>query len=131
MKTQHPIIVAAAQYLMIVAAAQKALMHKAYGELAVTGAAPQVKLVIQVALYPSVPHLEARHCKDLHPIPRKAAVYLYLGGGKGGSKGWQGALWLLLALLYSLLQERRQRLNTHKQRSLQQNQSWCSSRADS
>ena len=55
-----------------------------------------------------------------NPILRKAAEYLHLGGGKGDGKGWQGALWLLLALLYGLLQERRQRLNTHKQRDLQE-----------
>ena len=67
-----------------------------------------------------VPHREAIHRKDLHAILMKAAVYLYLSGGKGDSKGWQRALWLLLALLYSLLQEHRQRLDTHKQHSLQE-----------
>ena len=47
-------------------------------------------------------------------------MYLYLGGGKGDSKGWQRALWPVLALPYSLLQECRQRLDTHKQFSLQE-----------
>lgn len=96
-------------------------MHKAYGVSydwgCTSGESNHASSAGEAGL---VSHREAIHCKDLHPMLMKAAVYLYLGGGKGDSKGWQGALWLLLALLYSLLQEHRQRLDTHKQHSLQE-----------
>lgn len=87
-----------------------------------TGAALQVELVIQLVLVKVGLCLTkkpdtARIC---YPIVRKVAAYLYMAGCKGDGKGWQGVLWPLLALLYSLLQERRQRLDMHKQRDLQE-----------
>lgn len=78
-----------------------------------------MKLVTQLVLV-KVGLCLTRPCKNLHPTLRKAAAYLYLGGGKGDSKGWQWVLWPLLALFYSLLQEQRQRLDTNEQRGLQE-----------